>query len=192
MLCSPRTSYDFVWTNRKHVPVLSGRLVESPIYKRFVQSQVGGAAQPNINAQVLGAFRFSLPSFREQEQIADVLSAYDELIENNRRRMGLFEEAARLLYREWFVRLRFPAHEHTRIVDGVAQGWDRMPAAEAIEINPHTKLSDEEEHWWIEMADLPTQSMVIQNAIKREGRSGSKFRNGDTLFGAHHALLRKR
>ena len=54
-----------------------------------------------------------------------MLSAYDELMENNRRRMELLEESARLLYREWFVRLRFPGHEHTRITNGVPEGWER-------------------------------------------------------------------
>lgn len=60
-----------------------------------------------------------------QRRIADILSAYDDLIENNLRRIALLEESARLLYREWFVRLRFPGHEHTRIVDGVPKGWER-------------------------------------------------------------------
>ena len=59
------------------------------------------------------------------QRIADTLSAYDDLIENNRRRMALLEEAARQLYREWFVRLRFPGHEHTRITHGVPEGWER-------------------------------------------------------------------
>ncbi|MEN9492226.1 MAG: hypothetical protein RJA63_2675 [Pseudomonadota bacterium] len=52
-----------------------------------------------------------------------MLASYDDLIENNRRRMALLEESARLLYREWFVRLRFPGYEHTRIVEGVPEGW---------------------------------------------------------------------
>jgi type I restriction enzyme S subunit len=60
-----------------------------------------------------------------QRSIISVLSAYDDLIENNRQRMTLLEEAARQLYREWFVRLRFPGHEHTRITDGVPEGWER-------------------------------------------------------------------
>ena len=59
-------------------------------------------------------------------RIADILSAYDDLIENNRRRMALLEEAARQLYREWFVRLRFPGHEHVKIIDGVPEGWERQ------------------------------------------------------------------
>lgn len=65
-----------------------------------------------------------LPNLPAQRIAGGILSAYDDLIENNRRRMALLEESARLLYREWFVRLRFPGHEHTRIVDGVPEGWD--------------------------------------------------------------------
>ena len=80
-------------------------------YKRYVKSQVGGAAQPNVNAKALGRFVFKLPPRSIQRRIASILSAYDDLIENNRRRIALLEEAARLLYREWFVHFRFPGHE---------------------------------------------------------------------------------
>jgi type I restriction enzyme S subunit len=121
-------------------------------------------------------------NYGQQRAIVDILSAYDDLIENNRRRMALLEEAARLLYQEWFVHLRFPGYERTRIIDGVPEGWECVPAVEAICINPTIRLSDEKEHWWVEMSDLTTESMVIQKAIKRDGRSGSKFCNGDTLF----------
>jgi type I restriction enzyme S subunit len=167
---------------KKADPNFIGRLVESSIYKAFVKSRLGGAAQPNASAPVLGSFEFTLPSDTSQPLIASILSAYDEAIENNRGRMVLLEKAARLLYEEWFVRLRFPGHEHTPVKDGVPQEWECMPLQDAVEINPKTKLSDEEEHWYVEMADLRTDSMVIQNAVKRSGRSGSKFQNGDTLL----------
>jgi type I restriction enzyme S subunit len=108
----------------KAYPPFVGRLVESQVYKAFVQSRIGGAAQPNASAPVLGSFEFALPDRDAQERIADTLSAYDDLIENNRRRMALLEESARLLYQEWFVRLRFPGHEHVRVVNGVPEGWD--------------------------------------------------------------------
>ena len=62
-----------------------------------------------------------------------IISAYDDLIENNRRRMQLLEQAARLLYKEWFVHLRFPGHEHTRIIDGVPEGWEVRPIKEIVE-----------------------------------------------------------
>ncbi len=62
-----------------------------------------------------------------QRRIADILSAYDDLIENNRKQIKLLEEAAQRLYKEWFVDLRFPGHEHTKIVDGVPEGWEKKP-----------------------------------------------------------------
>src|SRR5205814_843847 len=58
------------------------------------------------------------------------LSAYDDLIENNRRRMVLLGEAARLLYQEWFVRLRFPGREHARFINRIPEGWRRVPLGE--------------------------------------------------------------
>ena len=106
-------------------PYFVGCLVESTTYKRYVKSQVGGSAQPNANAKVLGRFKFKLPPRSSQSRIASFLSAYDDLIENNRRRIALLEEAARLLYREWFVHFRFPGHEHVKIADGLPEGWER-------------------------------------------------------------------
>lgn len=84
-----------------------------------------GAAQPSLNRNFVHAQKVLAPDVQTQRRIASVLSAYDDLIENNRRRIGLFEEAARLLYREWFVHFRFPGHEHVKIVDGVPEGWER-------------------------------------------------------------------
>ena len=81
----------------------------------------GGATFPNLPQDTIKDFRIPFPSNRKG--IASVLSAYDDLIENNRRRMALLEEGARQLYREWFVRLRFPGHEHTCITRGVPDGW---------------------------------------------------------------------
>ena len=62
---------------------------------------------------------------RQQRRIADILSAYDDLIENNWRRIGLLEEAALMLYREWFVHFRFPGHEHVKVISGMPEGWER-------------------------------------------------------------------
>jgi type I restriction enzyme, S subunit len=106
-------------------PGFVGRLVESNVYKAFVQSRVGGAAQPNASAPVLGSFEFPLPSRREQARIAEILNAYDALIENNRQRIAHLENAARLLYQEWFVRLRFPGHKNMRVTSGVPNGWEK-------------------------------------------------------------------
>lgn len=82
-----------------------------------------GAAQRTISLSSLRNMKLSVPSIEEQRKIARVLSAYDTLIENNRKQIKLLEEAARRLYKEWFVDLRFPGHEHTPIVNGIPEGW---------------------------------------------------------------------
>ena len=80
----------------------------------------------NLSAEIVSRFPMACPSIPTQRRIAAILSAYDDLVENNRRRIALLEQAARELYREWFVRLRFPGHESTRIIDGVPDGWERV------------------------------------------------------------------
>jgi len=87
---------------------------------------------PHINLTVLRNFELPVPSIETQRRIADILSAYDDLIENNRRRIVLLEQAARQLYREWFVRFRFPGHEKTRIVDGLPEGWERVRLSDIV------------------------------------------------------------
>lgn len=84
-----------------------------------------GNANPTLNRNHIHDLEIRIPDRPTQDEIADILSAYDDLIENNRRRMALLEESARLLYREWFVHLRFPGHEHVPINDGVPEGWER-------------------------------------------------------------------
>ena len=83
-----------------------------------------GAAQRTITLSALRRMQVNIPSIQLQQHIVSVLSAYDNLIDNYRRQIKLLEEAAQRLYKEWFVDLRFPGHEHTKIVDGVPEGWD--------------------------------------------------------------------
>jgi len=75
-----------------------------------------------------------LPSINEQKRRASILASYDDLIENNKRRIELLEESARQLYKEWFVRFRFPGHEHVKIIDGVPEGWSFRPLKEIASI----------------------------------------------------------
>ena len=123
-----------------------------------------------------------LPSRSIQDGIASILSAYDDLIENNNRRIALLEKAAQLLYEEWFVRLRFPGYEHTKIVDGVPEGWNRTYAPDVITFDPKTVVPKDKENWFVEMACLSNGSMIISDPVRRLGNSGSKFINGDTLL----------
>ena len=81
------------------------------------------------NEDLLG-LEVELPPIEIQKQIAEILSAYDDLIENNQKQIKLLEEAAQRLYKEWFVDLRFPGHENTKIVDGVPEGWSKSMVSE--------------------------------------------------------------
>jgi len=107
------------------------------------QSLGGQAAQPNVNLTVLKSIEVPLPTLGTQQAIADILSAYDDLIENNRRRMALLEEAVRQLYREWFVCLRFPGHEHTGIINGVPEGWESKCLGEWVQIKKGKNITKE-------------------------------------------------
>ncbi|MDZ4405855.1 restriction endonuclease subunit S [Prosthecobacter sp.] len=92
------------------------------------------AAQPNVNLGNLRGFQLHIPQREQQNKIADILTAYDDLMENNRRRMALLEESARLLYREWFIHLRFPGHEHSRPTQGIPEGWKKATAFDAMHV----------------------------------------------------------
>lgn len=85
-----------------------------------------GTAQDNLSWEKLSTIRFPAPNIRIQNKIADYLSAYDDLIENNKKQIRLLEEAVRRLYKEWFVDLRFPGFEKCKIVDGVPEGWEKV------------------------------------------------------------------
>ena len=106
-------------------PQLVKHIIASPDFTAYVKNIMGGTNVPHISGDQIRAFAFTLPPRPQQEAIASILTAYDDLIENNTRRIKLLEDAARLLYEEWFVRLRFPGHEHTPVRDGVPEGWSR-------------------------------------------------------------------
>ena len=99
---------------------------------QFINSS-NGSAQKNLLLSTMRTFQIEIEENREkQEKIANTLSAYDDLIENNQKQIKLLEEAAQRLYKEWFVDLRFPEHENTKIVDGVPEGWSRTNINEIL------------------------------------------------------------
>lgn len=92
-----------------------------------------GTAQDNLSWKKLSMIEFPCPPIETQQRIADILSAYDDLIENNQKQIKLLEEAAQRLYKEWFVDFRFPGYENTSIIDGVPEGWERITVGELIQ-----------------------------------------------------------
>ena len=99
-----------------------------------LQGKQGGAAIPHVNPRTINAIEVVLPSPLIQKRIVLILSAYDNLIENNQKQIKLLEEAAQRLYKEWFVDLRFPGHENVNVVEGVPEGWQLSTVGECSAI----------------------------------------------------------
>lgn len=158
--------------------------LRSPYIGRWLEQISIGATMPSINTGLLSGIEMYLPSLEIQRRIADILSTYDDLIENNRKQIKLLEEAAQRLYKEWFVDLRFPGHEHTKIVDGVPEGWESCILDDVIEFDPKVRLDKDRVKQCVPMSALSTSSMVLDmNEISETtSNSGSKFQNGDTLL----------
>ena len=104
------------------------------IRKSMINSMTGATGRQRVNKDIFKSLELSLPSIEKQKRIADIFSAYDDLIENNQKQIKLLEEAAMRLYKEWFVKLRFPGYENTKIVDGVPEGWERNKLIEIADI----------------------------------------------------------
>lgn len=104
------------------------------LYDKMV-SLKSGAAQPNLNAQIIKNLEVDIPSLPVQRRIAEVLSRYDALIENYQRQIKLLEEAAQRLYKEWFVDLRFPGHQSTPIINNIPQSWQKKKLGEIADVN---------------------------------------------------------
>lgn len=105
-----------------------------------------GATIKHMPGQKLKEVVIDKPPLEIQHRIAEILSAYDDLIENNQKQIKLLKEAAQRLYKEWFVDLHFPGHENTKIVDGVPEGWRRGLLKELISVNygkDHKKVPDD-------------------------------------------------
>ncbi len=155
-------------------------------YKPALLKLAISGAQRNLNGKSIKAFEIGVPPVTKQRRIASILSAYDDLIENNTRRIAILEEMARRIYEEWFVRFRFPGHENVRMVESelgpVPEGWPVVAASAAIHIDPTTKVPKEGLKPFLAMNCLADGSMLIDAWEERSGNSGSKFRNGDTLF----------
>ena len=98
----------------------------------WVEKHAVGATMLNLNTTILSSVPIRLPALESQKRIANVLSAYDDLIENNQKQIKLLEEAVQRLYKEWFVDLRFPGHENTKIVNGVPEGWGKTNINEIL------------------------------------------------------------
>ena len=142
------------------------------LYNKMV-SLKAGAAQPNLNTQIIKNLEVLLPSLSTQHRIATILSRYDSLIENYQKQIKLLEEAAQRLYKEWFVDLHFPGHENTKIVNGVPEGWEKKPALDFFEMSIGKTPPRAQKQWftkgnngipWVSISDMKETMFVQETA----------------------------
>ena len=144
--CFPDSVIGFIAEPEKADVRFVKYLFDAALKMRF-RSFTQGAAQDNLSQAKLLSIKFPVPEVVVQTEIAGILSSYDDLIENNRQRIAFLEEAARLLYREWFVHFRFPGHEHVKITNSLPEGWTRRTLVELAEVvmgqSPKSKFYNE-------------------------------------------------
>ena len=147
----------------------------SPATVQNVKNRAITSGVPHINLGILRDFTIPLPPLEIQKNITILLQGYDDLIENNRRRMQLLEESARLLYKEWFVHLRFPGHEHVKLTAGVPQGWAKTTIGALGEIiTGKTPSTKDESNFGFEVPFIKTPDMHRQTLIVETEQSLSE------------------
>ncbi|WP_428044538.1 restriction endonuclease subunit S [Candidatus Avelusimicrobium fimicolum] len=109
-----------------------------------LNSLANGGAQQNLNSLLIKKYSISLPSLKEQDKIASILSVYDDLIEKNNRKIAILQEMAEELYKEWFVRFRFPGYKTARFKDGIPEGWKYRTFGEIVTCERGISYSSEE------------------------------------------------
>jgi type I restriction enzyme S subunit len=158
-----------------------------------------GAATKFLTLTILNETAIEVPTLSEQQRIADILSTYDELIENNQRRIRVLEEVARSLYREWFVRFRYPGHESVPLVDSplgqIPQGWEVKKLCDLISYNRRATKPGHylDERRYVPIDCLPSKSLALleAKAIEEAQSSLQLFEKGDILFGAMRPYFHK-
>lgn len=156
--------------------------------RHHLQSQQSDkAAVPGVNRNVLHGIDVRYPDPGVQSRIVEVLAAYDDLIENNRRRIALLEEAARQIYREWFVRLRFPGREHVRVTGRMPDGWQPTVFGDLCEEIRESVCPDamEPDTPYIGLEHIPRRSISLSEwgSVEEVTSSKHRYREGDILFG---------
>ena len=155
-----------------------------------IKSIVSQCAQSGIRGSDLGELSVALPALKIQNKIADILSAYDDLIENNQKQIKLLEEAAQRLYKEWFVDLRFPGYENTPLIDGIPQGWRKASAESFFEITIGKTPPRAESEWftdmkngipWISISDMGETSAFIYETSEGLTSEAIKRHNVKTI-----------
>lgn len=165
--------------------------LQKPETVGWVEKHAVGATMLNLNTGILESIPLELPKLSEQNKIVGILSAYDNLIENNQKQIKLLEEAAQRLYKQWFIDLRFPGHETTPIVDGLPEGWKREKLGNVIEFIRGTsytssELSDSDGVLMVNLKNINAFGGYKRNAEKRftgKYKENGILESGDLVMG---------
>lgn len=149
-----------------------------------ITGYITGSAQPKLSQTNLNKIKMAFPPLEYQIRIVSILSSYDNLIEVNNKRIKMLEQMAENLYREWFVRFRFPGHETAEFENGIPKGWAYRRADQVIDFNPTLKTGNQTEFTIIPMEALSTNSMVLDSScfVRQDSISGRRSQNGDILL----------
>jgi type I restriction enzyme S subunit len=151
-----------------------------------VKSMAGASGRQRADAEALRQFDCEFPKLKDQQEIARILSAYDDLIENNLRRIKILEQMAQSLYREWFVHFRFPGNDAASFKDSelgrIPEGWEVKAMTEAVTVRPKVAVPKNCDIPFVTMGGLSEDSMLITEVESRDKPTGARFQNGDTLF----------
>ena len=163
----------------RYDPVYFTYYFKSKAFRRAVSGTAVGANIQNLSQARLSNHECRVPSIEVQHRIADILLAYDDLIENNQKQIKLLEEAAQRLYKEWFVDLRFPGYENTKIVDGVPEGWQYEKLGDLVKTTSGGTPSRRKSEYyvngnirWIKTKELndrfifETEEHITEDAVK--------------------------
>lgn len=162
-------------------------LISSAYFAAYVQPIVTGVNVPHISGKQIGDFLIPVPDLPVQRNIAAILSAYDDLIANNQRRIALLEGMAEEIYREWFVRMRFPGYAGARYVAGLPEGWTQRRLSEVADINARSvnRQSEPEFIRYIDISAVGTNQLEMPEEIPfadAPGRARRVVRSGDILW----------
>lgn len=153
-----------------------------------------GAAYPAVSVDDFKNLKIQIPDLKTQEKIADILSTYDELIENNNRRIEILEKAAEEIYKEWFVRLRFPGYENSKLINGIPEGWEVRKVSELISFDIGGGWGKDiiegeftEKAFVIRGTDIPNMKYGNYNYEnlrfhKKSNLKNRKLKDGDIIF----------
>ena len=157
------------------------------IKKSMVSSMVGATGRQRVNNDIFGQIEIVVPNIEKQKKIGRTLFLYDDLIENNQKQIKLLEEAAQRLYKEWFVDLRFPGHENTKIVDGLPEGWSKSTVGNICKLRKVVITPDkiESNTPYIGLEHMPRNDICLSTWGKSEEINSNKFiyLKKDVLFG---------